>query len=101
MFYFAGIWTTWHADGKESQDVNSYAIVTTEATSAAAAIHPRLPVILSVKTCEDWLDANAVEKDLVRLLSPYGGRDLRTYPVSNYVNNPKNTDAKCIEPLRV
>jgi putative SOS response-associated peptidase YedK len=100
MFAFAGVWTTWHADGTESQDTDSYAIVTTEATSAAASIHPRMPVILSAMNCEYWLDTNAEEKHLVRLLSPYGGRDLRAYPVSNYVNNPKNTESKCIEPLR-
>lgn len=101
MIVFAGIWTTWRADGEESQDVDSYAIITTEANPAAALIHPRMPVILSSKTCEEWLDADGKEKQLNAMLRPYSGKNLNAYPVSTYVNSPNNTDAKCIDPLRV
>ena len=100
MFAFAGIWTTWHAEGEESKDVDSYAIITTEANSVTARIHPRMPVVLGSKTCEYWLAANEKETRLKAMLRPYDGKDLFGYPVSNYVSSPKNTDAKCIEPLR-
>src|SRR5688572_29159487 len=46
---FAGIWEAWH-------DLETFAIVTTEANAAMAAIHDRMPLILSPEQFEEWLD---------------------------------------------
>jgi putative SOS response-associated peptidase YedK len=46
---FAGIWETWH-------DLESFAIVTTAANAAMAAIHDRMPLILSPEQLDEWLD---------------------------------------------
>ncbi len=32
------------------------------------------------------------------LLQPYGGNDLIAYPVTMYVNSPRNDDPGCLEP---
>jgi putative SOS response-associated peptidase YedK len=93
---FAGIWTTWHGEKDEHED--SYAIVTTEANTVAAPIHDRMPVILSQKAYKTWLGTeNKDATKLESLLVPYKGKDLNAYPVSSYVNSPKNSGEKCLE----
>ena len=37
-------------------------------------------------------------EQIADLLVPYLGDDLETYPVSRYVNSPRNNDERCIEP---
>jgi len=99
LFAFAGIWTQSDSEAGEVDD--TYAIITTEASRLAASIHNRMPVILSETGCQTWLDME--NKDAVRLnklLAPYQGKDLDTYPISTYVNNPKNTDKRCLEPMK-
>jgi len=34
----------------------------------------------------------------VSLLRPYPGDDLETFPVSRFVNSPRNNDERCVEP---
>jgi putative SOS response-associated peptidase YedK len=45
-----------------------------------------------------WLDPDADRDQLADLLIPYPGDDLETYPVSRFVNSPRNNDERCIEP---
>ncbi len=100
LFAFAGIWTRWHTEGEEQADSDSYAIVTTDANPVAAPVHRRMPVVLTKKSCETWLD-EAVQDVAVlsSLLTPYPGDDLQTYPVSTYVNSPQHTGEECIKPV--
>jgi putative SOS response-associated peptidase YedK len=37
--------------------------------------------------------------DLQTLLKPFAPEELAAYPVSTYVNSPKNQGPKCIEPV--
>ena len=98
MLTFAGIWTRWH--GEDGKDEDNYAIITTDANAVAAPIHNRMPVILDGKDRDIWLDADMKDPaKLEKLLHPYTGKGLEAYPVSTYVNSPKNIDARCIEPM--
>jgi putative SOS response-associated peptidase YedK len=98
LFAFAGIWTSWHGENDEQED--SYAIVTTDANPAAAPIHNRMPVILDAGSCVTWLDVGIHDPtQLGALLAPYTGTDLNIYPVSTYVNSPKNTGSACLEQI--
>ena len=55
---FAGLWEHWmSADGSEME---SMAIVTTDANRTVAAIHDRMPVILPPELFEPWLDVRGV-----------------------------------------
>jgi putative SOS response-associated peptidase YedK len=100
LFAFAGIWTRWHTQGEEQKDSDSYAIVTTDANPVAAPVHRRMPVVLTKKDCERWLDETAQDvAGLSHLLMPYPGDDLQAYPVSTYVNSPQHTGEECIKPL--
>lgn len=100
VFAVAGIWTRWHTEGEEQQDSDSYAIVTTQASPVAAPVHNRMPVVLNAVDCMTWLCSDESDaSQLAKLIRPYESNDLEIYPVSTYVNSPKNTGERCIEPL--
>ena len=92
-FAFAGLWESWH-DG----EVRSCAILTTQANELVRDVHERMPVILPKEDYEAWLDPEAEREELVSLLRPYLGDDLETFPVSRFVNSPRNNDERCVEP---
>lgn len=92
-FAFAGLWEEWH------DELRTCAILTTSPNSVAAEIHNRMPVILPAENYEAWLDPEAEKEELVSLLVPYAGDDLEAYPVSRFVNSPRNNDERCIEPV--
>jgi putative SOS response-associated peptidase YedK len=59
-----------------------------------------MPVVLPESAYTEWLDpANDDVTSLSRLIETGSVTGLRHYPVSLYVNNPKNEGPKCIEPL--
>ena len=92
-FAFAGLWESWH-DG----EVLSCTILTTSANPLVGEVHGRMPVILPAEDRDAWLDPEAEREELVSLLRPYPGDDLETFPVSRFVNSPRNNDERCIEP---
>ena len=91
-FAFAGLWESWH------DEVRSCAILTTSANALVGDVHERMPVILPREDYEVWLDPEAEREELVSLLRPYPGEDLETFPVSRFVNSPRNNDERCVEP---
>lgn len=95
-FVFAGLWDTWSApDGRVIQ---SFAIVTTDASEDVKPLHHRMPVILDAAGERDtWLHAEDASS-LHGLLRPYPGR-LSTFAVSRLVNSVANDGPECIEPV--
>lgn len=69
LMAFAGIWEHWlGADGSE---LESAAIITTEANALVATIHTRSPVIIHPKDFEMWLDcADENAEKIVPLMHP-------------------------------
>ena len=63
-----------------------------------APIHDRMPVILPESAYDQWLDADEPLSNLQSLLKPYPADEMAAYPISTYVNNPKNQGPKCFEP---
>jgi len=94
-FAFAGLWESWDKGGGE---LLTCAILTTRPNSVAEEIHDRMPVILPHDAYNAWLDPDADKEELGELTIPYPGDDLETYPVSRFVNSPRNNDERCIEP---
>ncbi|MGB8276069.1 MAG: SOS response-associated peptidase [Alphaproteobacteria bacterium] len=93
---FAGLWENWE---KEGERILSFAIIVTEANAMMREIHDRMPVILSPDDFDRWLDAETAGPDAQALLKPCAADLLVAEPVGTRVNNPKNDDAGCIEPL--
>ena len=94
-FAFAGLWESWDKGGGE---LLTCTILTTRANSVLQGIHDRMPVILPHDAYNAWLDPDADREELGELMIPYPGDDLETYPVSRFVNSPRNNDERCIEP---
>lgn len=94
-FAFAGLWSEWqNADGAS---VRSCAVVTTGPNELMAAIHNRMPVILSPVDYAAWLDpAPRSPESLDHLIKPFPAELLQAYPVSTLVNSPSNDRAECI-----
>jgi putative SOS response-associated peptidase YedK len=91
-FAFAGLWSRW---GPRDAEIETCAIITTEANELCAKVHNRMPVILAASDYERWLDKT--DADPVDLLRPYPSEAMRAHPVSTRVNSPKNDDAGLIE----
>jgi putative SOS response-associated peptidase YedK len=95
-FSFAGLWERWAPEGAE--ELFTFTILTTQAAPSIEAIHPRMPVILSPRHRDRWLDPDASSEELLPLLRPFSEGDLSSYPVSTLVNSPRNDTPECIEP---
>jgi putative SOS response-associated peptidase YedK len=96
-FAFAGLWEHWK--DPEGDAVETSALITTDANDIVRPIHDRMPVILQPKDYEAWLDLeNQDTMALQRLLQPYPGEAMMAYPVSSFVNNPRNEASRCMDP---
>jgi len=94
-FAFAGLWESWE---KGDGTLRTCTILTTRANAVLEDVHDRMPVILPHDAYNAWLDPDADREELGELMIPYGGDDLETYPVSRFVNSPRNNDERCVEP---
>ncbi|MBL8849492.1 MAG: SOS response-associated peptidase [Planctomycetaceae bacterium] len=86
-FAFAGLWERWG-------DIESCAIITTEANDLIATIHDRMPVILPPDAWDAWLMPDGGNTELLR---PYPPEEMELHPVSLTVNNPRNDTPACLE----
>jgi putative SOS response-associated peptidase YedK len=97
-FAFAGLWERWR-DPEAGDDLETFTIITTEATPDLAAIHSRMPVILDPGDFAPWLDPATAPEALQALLKPYEEAPMVAYRVSRAVNKVANQDLTLIEPL--
>ena len=97
-FAIAGLWEHW--EGQDGQVIESCTLLTTEPNDVLAPIHNRMPVILDPKDYAQWLDPDQQAADGVKpLLRPYPPEAMTYFSVNLRVNNPRNDDVLCIEPL--
>jgi putative SOS response-associated peptidase YedK len=96
-FAFAGIWEAWPPES--GPPLLTCAILTTAANELVRPVHDRMPVILDPRHYGAWIDRDVQEPaELAPMLRPFAADRMRAFPVSPLVNNPKNDDARCIEP---
>ncbi len=95
-FAFAGLWERWQGPDGE---VQTFTIVTTEASPGLRAIHPRMPVILDRQDHAAWLDPAASADRLKSLLKPFSDARMTAYRIDQRVGNVRNDDPGLIEPL--
>lgn len=97
-FAFAGLWESW--SGPNGEEMESAAIVTTDANATLKPIHGRMPVILTPEAFEAWLDTRNVDAETAaQLLTPAADEVLEAYPISTAVNRVANDDASLIAPI--
>lgn len=95
----AGLWETYcdPAGG----EIDTAAIVTTDANGTLAAVHDRMPAILGHDGVARWLDVEGVsDKEAIGLARPCPEDWLSMVPVSPRVNKVANDDAENLVPLR-
>jgi putative SOS response-associated peptidase YedK len=91
---FAGLWEKWAPEVGEA--VETFAIVTTQASKLISEVHDRMPVIIAPIDYQRWLTAPA--QTAKRLLVPFTS-GMTIAPVSDRVNNIKDDDVGLIAPL--
>jgi putative SOS response-associated peptidase YedK len=111
-FCIAGLWERWVrppqaqelliddlGDAPQpSRVIETFSLITTTPNEMAAAVHDRMPVILSPDHYGWWLDERRPGADLKILLRPYPAEDMACYRVSPLVNNARNDSPECIQP---
>lgn len=94
---FAGLWEHWQGNGLT---IESCTIITTSANQLMSNLHDRMPVILSGKDIDTWLDPTIEDAETLQpMLDPYPDDEMEAYPVSTLVNSPKNENSECVEPI--
>src|SRR5438477_2775741 len=95
---FAGLWETWM--GPNGEEMETAAIVTTQAGRDIAPIHPRMPVIVPPDAFDFWLDcANVDALSAAAVIAPAPAGLLDVYEVSGAVNRTANEGPQLIEPV--
>jgi putative SOS response-associated peptidase YedK len=95
---FAGLWETW--TGPNGEELDTAAIVTTNANRTLSAIHDRMPVILPPEAFDLWLDCARVDaKTASALLVPTRDGLMEAYEISPAVNRVANDAEALIAPL--
>jgi putative SOS response-associated peptidase YedK len=94
---FAGLWETW--TGPNGEELDTAAVVTTDANRTLAAIHPRMPAFIAPEAFDLWLDCDAVPaEEAATLIKPADDALLEIYPVSPAVNRVANDSEALIVP---
>jgi putative SOS response-associated peptidase YedK len=82
LFAFAGLWSTYVSP--DGEVIDSYTIITTEPSPAAALIHDRMPLVVAPQAYADWLDPAG---DPHAVLNDARKQSL-TRPIDAYASNP-------------
>ncbi len=102
-FALAALWEAWRsppqADGRIDDPLETCTLITTAANALTSSIHDRMPVIISERDYEAWLDMATPLDTVQALLAPVADDSLYAFRVSTWVNSPAHDDEGCIEPL--
>jgi putative SOS response-associated peptidase YedK len=93
---FAGLWSAWKSPAGSEQ--LSFAILTRAASAPLAPLHQRMPVVLPASAWDEWLGPWP-DEPAARLAAVVARSigEFEYYPVSRYVNAPRNQGERCIE----
>jgi len=94
IFCFAGLWEAW-TDKPSGEVIESCTIITTEANELMKPLHHRMPVIIPKEEYAHWTSCQSGSD----IMKPSEWQGFEAYPVSTYVNSPKNEGSQCIAEL--
>jgi len=95
---FAGLWETW--TGPNGEEMETAAIVTTQANAEMAAIHHRAPVIVPPQDFDTWMDCGRFGvRAASELLRPAPDGTMDVYEVAPAVNKVANDSPDLLEPF--
>ena len=93
---FAALWERW---GKDGVSLESFAIITTAASSALADVHHRQPAIIDSDRFNDWLDPGLPVPRLLELVREPRAVSFERRAVSTRVNSVQNDDPGILDPV--
>lgn len=97
VFGLAGLWELWQDPA--GNELETCTILTCAPNELMADIHDRMPVILSPRDYDAWLDCDQQDAhQAARVLRPYAADRMQAWPVSTYVNKAGNEGERCIQP---
>lgn len=96
LFTFAGLWEEF--EDTDGHEIQTFMIFTQEANPLVAQVQERMPVILSKENEKLWLDSNADEESLLKILSNPSTAVMTHYPVSPGISDIKIDLASLIIP---
>lgn len=95
---FGGLMETWSEPG--GSEIDTAAILTTEANATIAHIHHRMPVVIRPQDFDRWLDCVRSEpRDVADLMQPVEPGFFEAVPVSDLVNKVANTGSEIQQPV--
>jgi putative SOS response-associated peptidase YedK len=98
LLFMAGLWSTWRPRDApaDSAPLLSCTIITTDSAGPLADIHDRMPLTISERDWDRWLDPDApVDEGLLR---GHGDLDrIAVRQVSRLVNSVRNNGPELIE----
>ncbi len=98
LLVMAGIWEHWQSP--EGTELETFSVLTTQASPMVSHIHNRMPIILERDEWAIWLDHSSEKvHDQISLMRPYLDDQFHCYKVSMEVNSVRNNHSKLIEPL--
>lgn len=88
LLLFAGLYEVWKPAGSEAE--TTFTILTCAANSTTAAIHNRMPVIISDRDADDWINPHEADPvTLKRMLLPAPEDLLEMRPASPLANSAR------------
>src|SRR5262249_18479487 len=94
---FAGLWEVW--TGPNGEEVETAAIVTTQANRMLRPLHDRMPVVLAPEAYDMWLDCRNVDANgASALIAPPPDDLFEAYEVSPAVNRADNDSPELLTP---
>ena len=96
LILFAGLYEAWRPEPNRWE--TTFTIITTAANQSIKPIHDRMPVILSDRDADDWMNPNEPDPvSLKRLLVPLSADLLAVFPASPLVNSVKNDGPELLQ----
>ena len=99
--FMAGLWSTWRPKDapRDAAPLLSCTIITTDAAGPLSEIHDRMPLTISERDWDRWLDPDApIDEGLLR---GHGDLDrIQIREVSRLVNSVRNNGPELIEPAQ-
>jgi len=93
---FAGLWESWM--GPNGEEMETAAIITTEASRDVAHIHHRMPVVVPPEAFDLWLDPHVDATTATALIVPAPAGLLEAYEISTAVNRVVNDSPALLDP---
>src|SRR5690625_536700 len=97
LFAFAGLWDKWQQNNKT---IFTCTILTKDSNEFMQEIHHRMPIILPEDKEDTWIKQSFQDaKSAQQFAQTVAMEPLTAYTVSDFVNNARNNEVTCIEPL--